>query len=151
MTETTSYLGNSFNYNGPRYSGNVNVSLDRGNFTWFYGVDMIGAASDRNKNDGTDVFANSKYADLPNGIGSSDCSGPDNYCVRYKLTTNFYQIHSASLRYRGEGWNMTVGVQNLWDQHPPTVGAGMFRNGNAALNAYDMRGRRVSLRFGKTF
>ncbi len=151
MTETTSYLGNSFNYNGPRYSGNVNVSLDRGNFTWFYGVDMIGAASDRNKNDGTDVFANSKYSDLPNGIGSSDCSGPDNYCVRYKLTTNFYQIHSASLRYRGEGWNMTVGVQNLWDQHPPTVGAGMFRNGNAALNAYDMRGRRVSLRFGKTF
>ncbi|WP_449252719.1 TonB-dependent receptor plug domain-containing protein [Brevundimonas naejangsanensis] len=151
MTETTSYLGNSFNYNGPRYSGNVNVSLDRGNFTWFYGVDMIGAASDRNKNDGMDVFANSKYADLPNGIGSADCSGPDNYCVRYKLTTNFYQIHSASLRYRGEGWNMTVGVQNLWDQHPPTVGAGMWRNGNAAMNAYDMRGRRVSLRFGKTF
>lgn len=151
MNDTTSYLGNSFNYNGPRYSGNVNISLDRGNFTWFYGIDMIGAASDRNKNDGTDVFANSKYANLPNGIGSNDCSAPNNYCVRYKLTTDFYAVHAASVRYRGEGWNVTLGVQNLWDQNPPFVGSGMFRNGNAAMNAYDMRGRRVSLRFGKTF
>lgn len=147
---TDDYLGNSFNYNGPRYSGNFNVNLDRGNWNYFYGITFIGKSSDIDKNGGN-VFANSKYADLPNGINSTNCLLTTSYCARYTLTTPLVDVHSASVSYRGTGWNMTVGMQNIWDKSPPTVGAGMWRQGNAALNGYDMRGRRMSIRFGKTF
>ncbi|GAA0390333.1 TonB-dependent receptor [Brevundimonas terrae] len=147
---TTDYLGNSFNYNGPRYTGQLAFNLDRGNWGYYYGITFIGRSSDVDKNGG-DIFANSKYANLPGGINSNDCTQPNSYCSRYVLRTPLHDNHSASVRYRGDGWNMTVGMQNIWDKAPPTVGAGMFRMGNAALNGYDMRGRRMSISFGKTF
>lgn len=149
---TTEYTNDTFNYGGPGYAGNVYVSLTRGDWTGFYGVNMIGAGSDiMEAGGGTEILANSKYADLPNGISSATCTVAGNYCVRYKLRTEFYSTHDASIRYRHDGWSMTAGIQNLWDEHPPTAGAGLFRVGNAALNGYDMRGRRFTLRVGKTF
>jgi iron complex outermembrane receptor protein len=48
-------------------------------------------------------------------------------------------------------WAITVGLQNIWDEAPPNAGVGLFRVGTAALNGYDMRGRRASLRVTKTF
>ncbi|MEG1451652.1 MAG: TonB-dependent receptor [Brevundimonas sp.] len=147
---TTEYLGNSFNYNGPRYTGQLAFNLDRGNWGYYYGITFIGRSSDVDKNGG-DIFSNSKYANLPAGINSTNCDLPNSYCSRYVLRTPLHDTHSASVRYRGDGWNMTVGMQNIWDKAPPMVGAGMFRTGNAALNGYDMRGRRMSISFGKTF
>lgn len=147
---TEDYLGNSFNYNGPRYTGQVSFNLDRGNWAYYYGISIIGRSSDVDKQGGN-VFSNAKYANLPAGIDSTNCSLTTSYCSRYVFNTPVHDIHSASVRYRGEGWNVTVGMQNIWDKSPPTVGAGMFRIGNAALNGYDMRGRRMSIRFGKTF
>ena len=147
---TTDYLGNSFNYNGPRYSGQVSLNLVRDRWSYYYGITMIGRSSDIDKQGG-EIFANSKYADLPNGINSTNCQLVNSYCSKYILTTPLHDTHSASVRYRGDGWNVTVGMQNIWDKAPPTLGAGMWRTGNAALNGYDMRGRRMSIRFGKTF
>lgn len=148
--ETTSYLGNSFNYNGPRYSGQVSFNLDRGNWGYYYGITLIGKSSDSDQY-ASDIMVNSKYANLPAGINSTNCALPNSYCSRYILRTPLHDTHSASVRYRGDGWNMTVGMQNIWDKAPPMVGSGMFRVGNAALNGYDMRGRRMSIQFGKTF
>jgi iron complex outermembrane receptor protein len=149
--DTDSFLGDTFNFGGPAYAGNLYVTLTRGDFSYFYGIDMIGRGSDVEEQGGTELIANSKYADLPNGIGSANCAAAGNYCVLYNLETPFYQTHSASIRYRNDRWNASVGIQNLWDEAPPLAGTGLFRTGTAALNSYDMRGRRLSLRFGVNF
>ena len=43
-----------------------------------------------------------------------------------------------------------VGVNNIFDERPPALSAG-FRLGTAALNGYDMRGRRGFVRVGRSF
>ncbi|MFJ6023457.1 TonB-dependent receptor plug domain-containing protein [Brevundimonas sp. NPDC092305] len=150
--DTSSYLNSTFNYTGPGYAGNLYVTLQRGDFSYFYGVDMIGRGSDVAEAGGR-IFANAKYADLANGINSTNCALPaTSYCSVYKYYADFYSTHSASVRYRNEdGWSVSLGIQNLWDEHPPTAAAGQFRLGTSALNGYDMRGRRASIRIGKTF
>lgn len=151
LGSTSDYLGRTFNYNGPAYSGNFYATLQRNNWTYFYGIDMIGRGSDIEPNGG-EVFANARYANLLTGISSSDCNAPNNYCALYELETPFYMTHSASVAYRTDsGWTARVGIQNIWDEAPPMAGTGLFRLGNAALNGYDMRGRRASLSISKTF
>lgn len=151
LGNTSDYLGRTYNYNGPAYSGNFYATLQRNNWTYFYGIDMIGRGSDIEPNGG-EILANSRYADLVAGISSSDCNAVNNYCVLYELETPFYVTHSASVAYRTDnGWTARLGIQNLWDEAPPMAGAGLFRVGNAALNGYDMRGRRASLSISKTF
>lgn len=152
LGDTTDFRNDTFNYGGPAYSGNFSATLSRGPWTAFYRVDLIGRGSDIDEQGGgTEILANAKYADLPNGISGTDCTQLNSYCTIYTFTTGFYDNHSASLRYDGGGWSTTLGVQNLFDTPPPVAGVGLFRVGNAALNGYDMRGRRVSLRFTKSF
>lgn len=148
--EVEDYLGRTFNYNGPAYSGNIYLNLRTGPLTWFYGVDAISKGSDVEAAGGH-IFANSKYADLPNGISSASCSAANNYCAYYKYTADFYVTHSASVRYRVEDWTFQIGVNNLLDERPPYINTGEFRVGYAALNGYDMRGRRGFVRIGRTF
>ena len=144
------YLGDTFNYNGPAYAGNLNFTLQQGDLTWFYGIDAIGRGSDVEEAGGH-VFANSRYADLTNGISSADCSAANNYCAYYKYYTEFTTIHTASVRMRVNDWTFRAGIQNLWDERPPAVNTGEFRLGTAALSGYDMRGRRVFFGIGRTF
>ncbi|MFN3838218.1 MAG: TonB-dependent receptor domain-containing protein [Brevundimonas sp.] len=146
----TDYLGDTFNYNGPAYSGNIYFNLTRGDVTWFYGIDAIGRGSDIEEAGGQ-VFANSKYANLPAGISSANCADANSYCAFYKYYTEFTTIHSASVRYRVNDWTFQIGVNNLYDERPPAVNVGEFRVGTAALNGYDMRGRRGFIRFGRKF
>ncbi|WAC59369.1 TonB-dependent receptor domain-containing protein [Brevundimonas sp. SL130] len=147
---TENYLGTTFNYNGPAYTGNMYFTLRKGDWTWFYGIDAIGRGSDISEAGGQ-VFANSRYADLANGISSADCSAANNYCAYYKYYTEFTTVHSASMRYNVNDWTFQVGVNNLYDERPPAVNTGEFRVGTAALNGYDMRGRRGYVRISKTF
>lgn len=150
VDDTTSFLGKTFNLGGPAYAGNLYVTLARGDFSYFYGIDMIGRGSDTEEQGGRNILAQSKYSDILAGT-TSNCLLPNNSCVQFNFETPFYQTHSASIRYRNDRWSASVGVQNLWDEAPPVAGLGLFRIGNAALNAYDMRGRRLSLRFGVNF
>ncbi|GAA0619651.1 TonB-dependent receptor [Brevundimonas kwangchunensis] len=146
----TNYLGDTYNLGGPAYSGNLYVTLSRGAFSYFYGIDVIGRGSDIDENGG-ELFALTKYQDNAAGITSASCQATNTYCVRYNLETPVWATHSASVRYNSDTWSASVGIQNLWDEAPPLAGAGLFRIGNAALNAYDMRGRRLSLRIGRRF
>lgn len=154
---TDDYLGLTFNYSGPAYAGNFYASLTRGNWTGFYGVDMIGKGSDLSLYATGALGANTKYSAVAASgfpVTNASCTvitAPSS-CVVNKRYTDFYSTHSASLRYRNDdGWSATLGVQNLWGEAPPTAGTSLFRNGSAALNGYDMRGRRITLRIGKTF
>lgn len=144
------YKGTTFNYSGPAYAGNINLLLDFGDFAWNYGVDMIGPGTDLGQAGVNEIALSNAYADFATGRIVGDCSQPNNYCVRFKRTTEFTSYHSTSLRYRVDGWTFQVGVNNIFDERPPALSAG-FRLGTAALNGYDMRGRRGFVRVGRSF
>lgn len=144
------YLGTTFNYRGPKYSGNLYFNLKSGPLTWFYGIDAVGPGSDEDIAGGN-VFALAKYANIPGGISSATCADANNYCVYYKYRTGFYATQSASVRYSVNDWSFQMGVNNLTDERPPAINTGEFRNGIAALNGYDMRGRRGFVRISRTF
>jgi iron complex outermembrane recepter protein len=139
--ETDDYLNDTFNYGGPGYSGNFYATLTSGDLTYFYGIDMIGRGSDVEEVGGAE-FNSTKY-----GTGGAGTNTP----VRGKYYTEFYTNHSASVRYKLDDWSFQIGVQNLWDERPPSLSSGNFRTGTAALNGYDMRGRRGFVRIGRTF
>jgi iron complex outermembrane receptor protein len=56
--------------------------------------------------------------------------------------------HDFAVRKRFENENgadiaLLLGMQNILDERPPSQSSGQFRRGTAALNGYDMIGRRV--------
>jgi len=154
LGSVTDTLGTTYNWGGPQYVGNINFTLSRGDWTAFYGVDAIGKGSDF-ENGGGELFTNARYADISVGggpIGGTSCTVPSGtYCTRYKVRTEFTTYHSASLRYRVNDWTFQAGVNNLFDERPPAQSPGQFRQGTAALNGYDMRGRRMFFRVGRSF
>ncbi len=145
------YRGTTFGYGGPSYSGNIQFTVTRGDWTVFYGIDAIGRGSDLSQGGVVEVGPLARYADFSTGNINIDCNGPLNYCVRYKRTTEFTTYHTASLRYDVNDWTFQVGVNNLFDERPPAQSTGAFRLGTAALNAYDMRGRRGFARITRRF
>ena len=145
------YRGTTFGYNGPSYSGNLQLTVARGDWTWFYGVDAIGRGSDLSQPGVTAVGPLARYADFSTGTINADCDLPDNYCVYNKRFTEFTAYHTLSLRYDVEDWSFQVGMNNLFDERPPTQSQGQFRIGTAALNGYDMRGRRGFARVTRRF
>jgi iron complex outermembrane receptor protein len=126
----------------PDFTGNMSLRFDRGDWTLFWNVDMIGKQSDTEEF-GTDIFAQSRYADLPNGISSANCAAANNYCVYYKQYNEFTAYHNFSVRKRMDDWTFQAGINNIFDERPPAQSAAQFRIGTAALNLYDMRGRRA--------
>lgn len=132
--EVEDYLGNTFNYSGPQYAGNLSLTLRSGDLTWNYAVDAIGKGSDYDQY-GYRTAYSAKY-------------GED---VAYKMWNEFTTYHSASVRFALEDWTFQVGVNNLFDERPPSSDASTWRVGTAALNGYDMRGRRGFIRVGRSF
>jgi len=109
----------------PDFTGQVNTRFDRGDWTFFWGIDMIGKTSDTEEFGG-DVFSSSRYGQN----------------VYYKQWAEFMAYHDLSVRRRMDDWTFSAGVQNVFDERPPAQSAAQFRIGTAALNLYDMVGRR---------
>jgi iron complex outermembrane recepter protein len=111
----------------PDWTGQLNLSFQKGDWTGFWGVDMVGKASDAE----TEVDKNT--------AGTSF----------YKIHTEFTAYHNVSLRKRFEGWSVTGGVSNLFDEHPPalTIGQGLYETVGASVlsSQYDYLGRRAFL------
>ena len=124
----------------PDFTGQVNFRFDRGDWTAFWGVDLIGKASDTEEFGG-DVFFSSRYSSVP-GVPVP---------VYYKQYTEFQTYHDFSLRYRMDDWTFQAGVQNVFDERPPSQSAGQFRIGTAAINLYDMIGRRAFFSVNRRF
>jgi iron complex outermembrane receptor protein len=146
------YLGTTYGYLGPDFTAVLNLRWDRGPWTVHWGAQLIGKGSDTEYYEG-DTFYYSRYANVPAGLTNSDCTVSPNACVYYKQYTEFTVFHDASVRYKWEDQGMTteVGVQNVFDERPPGQSAGQFRVGTAALNGYDVWGRRFFIRLDKTF
>jgi iron complex outermembrane receptor protein len=123
----------------PDFTGQVNTRFDRGDWTVFWGIDLIGKASDTEEY-GADVFNSTRYGCAALTAGCSPVAS--SVAVYYKQYTEFMAYHDVSVRRRMDDWTFAAGIQNVFDERPPAQSAAQFRIGTAALNLYDMVGRR---------
>ena len=106
----------------------------------------------RSVEDFTNPFDESNFQ----GAGSSvTCGGPtfgDVNC-RPVFSADDYFVHSASVTYRGDDWNLLMGVNNLFNDAPPLVSPREVGSvSNVPLGAgYDLNGREYFVRVRKTF
>ena len=167
LQDTTKLLATAGeeDYNGsttePDFTGQMNFRFDRGDWTVFWGVDMIGKTSDAEQAGGNTLLS-TRYGNCTAGGVTNVCSaflsptgvaapglavvGRD---VTYKVSTEFYATHDFSIRKKFDDWTIGAGIQNVFDERPPAQSTGQFRIGTAALNLYDMVGRRAFISINK--
>ena len=104
-----------------------------------------------------DGFTNA-YDDVNtfNGAGTTvTCLGPDFDDVNCRTVNSApsYFVHNLSVVYRGDDWNLRLGVNNVFDKNPPLVSPReVFSINNVPLgNGYDLEGREFIARIQKTF
>lgn len=133
----TNFLGDVGN---PELVGNFNVSLERGPWTAFWGFDWIG-----NQDNRPDRVRN----------GQSNFQVIDGRTTEIKAYAEFTGFHSVSLSYEGEGWTLSGGMANLFDEMPPAASAtAIGTSGNSILSSQYTEayyGRRAFLRMSKSF
>ncbi len=127
------YAGTASN---PQFSNATNVSLKKGDYTFFWSFNFIGRTSDGRYSE-TGEFS-PPDADHPNGYYR-------------KLHTEPVMYHTVSMKKDFGNTTLYVGVQNLFDESPPAVSTGNFRVGVSALNSYDLLGRRAFIQIEKKF
>lgn len=118
----------------PDWVGSFDATYRFNNVTLRYGIDWIDGDRDRTY----EFFA---YDEL---TGVSDPELVQLYRDNYYLEAANYFLHSASVQFNiAEKYELTVGVQNLFDTAPPRISAvGYTTIGNAPLySGYDYRGR----------
>ncbi|WEK58240.1 MAG: TonB-dependent receptor [Candidatus Brevundimonas phytovorans] len=120
--------------NNPEFTGTADVSYAWDQWRVRYGVEWI---------QGTDSY---DYL----GVSPSDA---DPSTSMYDFDVPDYFLHNASVQYTGEGWTVTAGVRNLWNENPPTISSGYYnRVGNAPLySGYDYLGRTAFVNLTKSF
>ena len=124
----------------PELVGNFNVSLNRGPWTAFWGLDWIGNQDDR-------------YERVTNG--GSLFQTIDGRRTEIKAEAEFTSFHSLSLTYDAEGWTVSGGVANVFDELPPAASSvAVGTQGNSILASQYTEayyGRRAFLRLSKSF
>jgi outer membrane receptor protein involved in Fe transport len=115
--------------NNPEFTGTADVSYAWDQWRVRYGVEWIQGTSD--------------YAYRRQDPATS----------QFDLEVGDYYLHNASVQYTGEGWTVTAGVRNLWNEEPPTISSGYNnRVGNAPLySGYDYLGRTAFVNLSKAF
>jgi iron complex outermembrane receptor protein len=129
----------------PEFVGELDVRFDRGDWTFGWNVDVIGRASNYDFNE--ELTGNRDLANRRDGA----------QVVRVKANTEPQFTHDVSVRYSLDTWRFQVGIQNIFDETPPSVSAqqvvGWYtRVGNSlAGGPYDILGRRAYFDIRKTF
>jgi iron complex outermembrane recepter protein len=137
------YLGTTYSYDGPGFSGNLSAAWKKNDWTLYWGVNMIGKGSDVSQPGNLgDVFPVSKYTDVPNGVTTS-CTAAVNACAYYKLHSEFTAYHTFSVKKDFGDMSTQIGVNNAFDERPPAASSGQTRTGTAQIGNYDMIGRRI--------
>jgi iron complex outermembrane receptor protein len=87
------------------------------------------------------------------GMDSYDYYEEDPATSIYDLEVGDYFQHNTSVQYTADGWTVTAGVRNLWNENPPVISAGVYnRVGNAPLySGYDYLGRTAFVNLTKSF
>jgi iron complex outermembrane receptor protein len=156
-----SYNGTTFAFKGPAFTGLTNIRFDHGPWSALWTIQMIGGGSDRDLL-GTSNSLSTRYSSTCTNITGAvgNCStiattGIANttlpLAVFEKSYTEMTMYHTISLRRTWDTLMIQGGVQNLFNERPPSVSSNEFRDGTAALNGYDMLGRRFFLSIQKKF
>jgi iron complex outermembrane receptor protein len=119
------------------FTGSVDVRFDWTDWTFFWNVDMASRAS-LDEAFGSSVFA---WRATP-------------FSGYFKQYTEFVATHDLSARYRADDWAITFGVQNVFDDPPPSnsqLSAGRIGNSIALGGPYDLQGRRGFVEITKEF
>ena len=132
----------------PEWRSVTNARLETGPWTAFYRLRHIGEQNDINRQTGElQVFT-------PDGT-FAEINGVDTTADTVNVNVDTYYVHTASLRYQGEGWSATVGVENFTDEDPPLLDQNVgFTGGstNVPLGVgYDLFGRTVFVNAVKEF
>ena len=126
----------------PDFVGSLNTRFERGDWTFFWHTEMASRTSNDELIGGNQLLFNGTP-----------------FLGAYKHFTEFSAVHDASVRYRADDWSLVVGMNNLFDEPPPTVSSdgpstGTFgRQGNTVATGgpYDILGRRVFVSVTKEF
>ncbi|MDO1558856.1 TonB-dependent receptor [Brevundimonas sp. 2R-24] len=138
------FNGTTYSYDGPDFTGNLNLRFDRGDWTAFWGVNIIGKGSDCElygyTQGGCDLFSTPRYNTISGGLYIG------------KFHNEFSTYHTMSLRRNFGDWSAQVGVSNVFDEPAPSTSC-CFRVGTAALNGYmdGYIGRRAFFRLSARF
>jgi iron complex outermembrane receptor protein len=131
--QTTDYTGS---VGSPVFTNQTRLDLQTRDWNFHWDFDLTGQASDRRFYGGSDLQpATANY--------------PQGYVV--KVVTPFYQIHNFSVTRNFDKLRITLGIKNVFDVKAPTLSAGEFRVGTAALNMYDLLGRSAFISVDKHF
>jgi iron complex outermembrane receptor protein len=135
------YLGTTQLFRGPEIVARGQVRYDWQDWTANWTTNYIGEGSD-DAVWGGDVFPNTVYCT------QTPCTAGTAPLTRYDQSVEPYILHDFSLRRRFENENgadisILIGLQNIFDERPPSQSTGQFRRGTAALNGYDLVGRRA--------
>ena len=113
----------------PKWNGQIDLQGHWNDWTFYWGMDYVGEMED--------------YTYY----------GYDPAESEYDLTAESILYHDLSVRYRGDGWSVQVGITNVSDEDPPTVSdwdAG-FAGNMAYYTGYDTRGRSYFFNLTKGF
>ncbi|MFN4287702.1 MAG: TonB-dependent receptor plug domain-containing protein [Brevundimonas sp.] len=133
---TAAPIQNHQRIGSPDFVGNASARFDRGDWTYFWGVDFVGETS------------NADFLTPPN---SGTFLGEP---VFFKRFTDHYFTHNFSVRRRMDQWTLQAGINNVFDQAPPITSAsgGGTRIGNTPLaSQYDWIGRRVFFNIARSW
>ncbi|MES1201084.1 MAG: TonB-dependent receptor [Pseudomonadota bacterium] len=119
----------------PQYTGNLDLQLERGDWTFFWGMDLIGPSSDKD-------FA------ITNNAAQTRF---------YVIDTEATVYHSVSVQYKADQWELTAGIRNISDETPPSLTSGAFSGGSstqgtsAFTSNYDFIGRTTFVQIHRSF
>jgi iron complex outermembrane receptor protein len=129
----------------PEWVGRLNLSFDRGPWSFFWGVQFVGESSSRQR-----------YRDL-NGTDFGTYRGEE-FAVLLETDMVMYHAASVSRDFEDIGLKMLLGVSNIFGEGPPElsnigdVSGEVTTVGNAAFySQYDWIGRNFFLNLTKTF
>ncbi|MBS0296722.1 MAG: TonB-dependent receptor [Proteobacteria bacterium] len=153
-----SYSGTTFGFKGPAFAGVTTLRFEHGPWTGLWTVQMIGPGSDVDLIGETG--SSTRYSSTCRvGAVTGPCSSligtgtltviPVPVALKNRVEMTTY--HTISLRRTFDTWVVQGGIQNLFDERPPSVSNTEFRAGTAALNGYDVLGRRFFLNISKKF
>jgi iron complex outermembrane receptor protein len=160
------YAGTTFAFKGPQFSGNATIRLDRGPWTALWFIQVLGKGSDQDLLGSTATSTTVSSTCRVSAAGGAFPVGTVAPCsqlvgnspfavvatpVALKYYTEMTAYHSISLRRTFDSWTVQGGIQNLFDERPPSVSTGEFRSGTAALNGFDIFGRRFFFNITKKF
>lgn len=158
----------AFTNGGPDVSGRFSTTLRNGNWTYFWSTTFIGKGSDTEVfGAGSDIINSTRLSSTCRTAANvtAPCNTLTNasgalpagtvvvpmqvYTKQYVEATSY---HDISARYQMNDWTFQAGIQNLFDERPPAQSSSQgFRVGTAALNAYDVIGRRGFVQVTRRF